>query len=171
MKPASCRWAPPHVEQQLSSGCKWRLGCCLMTRQMKYLWLSGRRPRWWATNVWRIHVNSALWFPLCHSLLITCLCSTLPVSHTSSSDQTPYTCLCFILPVNRYHEFAYFLLVTHLLGSVATQLIPSSCAALGSSPYPWHPCRRGNSRWLFRRPEIGVSAASTALHQRDRLWH
>ena len=29
----------------------------------------------------------------CHSLLITCLCSTLPVSHTSSSGQvsTPVT--------------------------------------------------------------------------------
>ena len=70
-------------------------------------------------------------FPACFPGLITCCRPRL------SPTCLPHLCPGYYLSLLfSTTSFAYSLLVTHLLGSVATQLIPSACAAFGSSPYP-----------------------------------
>ena len=75
--------------------------------------------------------------PLCHSLLITCLCSTLPVGHAPSSDQTPYTCLCFILPVN--HAFSSGQLSTPVTAWLQLSLLLSLRQGQIVLCYAWSP--------------------------------
>ena len=88
----------------------------------------------------------------------------------SRTSIVPASSLSWILPQPSVfdHEFAYFLLVTHLLGSVATQLIPSSCAALGSSPYPWQTMVAG--RIAVGEPVLWWNAPDATLWHGQEGW-